>query len=234
MPKGFVLKESSFNDLTQVWDVRYKMTRETSQSLESKRGTVFLDVNIVGPIVESPIDGIIINSHINNIFLWEPVVIPHIIPPANYHGSFVINVTGVSTVPGTNRSASITKMMTVTFTPVNDPPLIISPVKVYTSEDVETVILDPFPLTIRDIDVDIDNNDLSMLFTLRAGRRIAPGWDLDDPTRNFWWYLSKKSYLAEGQLLLPEGPTVTLTTNGFVITDTLHNINEILLNVFIC
>lgn len=71
-----------------------------------------------------------------------------ITPPLNYHGSFILNVTGYSKATENPTPASITKQMNVTFAAKNDKPAIISPVKIFTQEEVSIAINKPFPVSI--------------------------------------------------------------------------------------
>lgn len=56
--------------------------------------------------------------------------------------------------------------MNLAWDAVNDNPQVISPVKLYTDEDIPLFLNKPYPLTIRDVDIAADDNTYIYQVTL--------------------------------------------------------------------
>lgn len=162
----------------------------------------FLDGNINQNSNDTIVDP---NIQVDWQWVWVPLFWPRILPPPNFNGQITVTVTGYSLQPGSVTPANTSTTMTLTFTPVNDPPLVLSPSTVNTTEEHAVVISQPFPILVRDVDVNsTDDDQYPFMVTISRATKIS------DADPNFYWnYLFSIMFTAYGKLSLPVDPAVT-------------------------
>lgn len=240
LPMGWVIEPAAFDNIYQAWKINGRFAdwgqNATSANTWRKRGienSEFQKRKAIQSMNQISQD-VVYDARIQTQWFW---IVPalHLTAPMNFNGQIQINVTGLEFHKGVQLPAYTWKMMTVTVQPSNDAPFILSPGNVFTREEVPVAINKPFPVQIRDIDINgTDGDNPLYVFNVKIGaQRYIPAAPKN--AWNFWWFFVELFLTGRGNLTVDaqyNGEVVYDQPFGFTIPNcTLNRCNQILESV---
>jgi hypothetical protein len=185
VPEGFKVVPAHYDAARKRWNLQLKNVAKPNTKIVSLTQKQVLRsltrVQMLNPDVVVPN----LNPKFVLDFSWDST--PRIVPPPNFNGQITINITATGQQKGIPSDVMTSKLVTLTFAPVNDAPSIFTPLHLFVRENLDTpvnkiTIAPPFTQnSIQFSDLDLtpaQYSDPNFIFTLkfRPGQVNGPWW----------------------------------------------------------
>ncbi len=214
VPEGFKVAPAHYDASRKKWNLQLKNVATPNDKIVSWINLLLQHltrIQVINPNVIIPD----LNPKFRLDWIWDST--PRVIPPPNFNGQITINITAIGQQKGIPSDVMTSKLVTLTFAPVNDAPSIFTPLHLFVTENLDTpvnkiTIAPPYTQnSIQFSDLDLtpaQYSDPSFIFTLR----FKPGL-INGP----WWTYVLLMDTASGTWTVGDQPDVVYDGKSHVL-----------------